>query len=182
MWPNLRASTVSESEIHDLLRNDRRRYVIRHLTQRIGPTTVRELAVDIAEIESGESPPPKAARDSAYNALHQTHLPKLDACNVIAYDQNRKTVSLNEEARAVEAYMDVVTTYGITWSEFYRLFGTLSLLIVLMALLDIPIIGVVDAILWISVFLGVFALAMAYQIWSHRWVYLHALLSGRPRS
>lgn len=106
-----------------------------------------ESAADIAEPKSGVSPPPKAARDSAYDALHQTHLPKLDACNGIAYHQHRKTVSLNEIARTVEAYMDVVTTYGITWSEFYRLVGTLSLLMVLKALLNIPIIGAVDAML-----------------------------------
>lgn len=170
-----RRGGLSETEIHDLLRNERRRQVIEQLQRTIGATTLRDLAEGIAEYETGESPPPKNIRDSVYNSLHQTHLPKLDQRGIIDYDKDRKTVRLNRDARSLDAYMAVVTDFGITWSEFYRSLGTLSLFVVLAALLEAPLVSAVDPVLWASVFLGAYALAMVYQLWTHRWVYLNAL-------
>ena len=167
---------LPETEIHDLLRNERRQQVIKHMQQTVGSTTLRELAVAIAEKETGESPPPKNIRDSVYNSLHQTHLPKLDRQGVIDYHPERKTVTLEEDAKSVRVYMEVVTEYGITWDEFYRLLGTLSLFIVLGSLIDMPLLSAVDPVLWSSLFLSLFAVSMAYQLWSQRWVYLNALL------
>lgn len=176
MGISTRYDRVPETDVHELLRNQRRRNVIKRMKRSVGSTTLRELAVDIAELETSESPPPKGVRDSVYNSLHQTHLPKLDQHGVIEYDRDRKTITLTEEARALEAYMDVVTAYGITWSEFYRLLGTLALVIVLLAIVEAPVIGAAEPLVWTTAFLAVFALVSAYQLWTHRWVYLNALV------
>lgn len=167
---------LPETEIHDLLRNERRQQVIKHMQRTVGSTTLRELAEAIAEKETGESPPPRNIRDSVYNSLHQTHLPKLDRQGVVDYDSDRKTITLEEDARSVRVYMEVVTRYGITWDEYYRLLGTLSLFVVLAALIEVPLVSAIDPVLLTSVFLFLFALSMAYQLWSQRWVYLNALL------
>ena len=167
---------LPETEIHDLLRNERRRQVIKYMQRTIGSATLRELAEAIAETETGESPPPRNIRDSVYNSLHQTHLPKLDRRGVIDYDSDRKTVALQEDARSVRVYMEVVTAYGITWDEFYRLLGTISLVVVLAALVDLPLISAVDPILWTSLFLFAFTVSMGYQLWRQRWRYLNALV------
>jgi len=140
-------------------------------------TTLRQLAEAIAEAETGESPPPKNIRNSVYNSLHQTHLPKLDRCGVVEYESNRKTIRLTEDARRVEIYMEIVTPYGITWSEYYSMLGTLSLLVVLAALLDVPGIAALDPILWIVLFLGVFGASIGYQLWSNRWIYLNTFVT-----
>lgn len=166
---------LAETEIHDLLRNERRRQVIKHLQETVGKTTLRDLAEQIAEYETGESPPPKNIRNSVYNSLHQTHLPKLDQRGIIDYDSDRKTIKLREKARSVEVYMEIVTPYGITWSEFYSLLGTFSLLILLAVYIDVPLVSGVDPILWISLFLVVYAVSIGYQMWTQRWVYLNAL-------
>ncbi|AUX10380.1 hypothetical protein AArcSl_2765 [Halalkaliarchaeum desulfuricum] len=168
---------MPETQIHDLLRNERRQQVIKHMQRTVGSTTLRELAVAIAEQETGESPPPKNIRDSVYNSLHQTHLPKLDRRGVIEYDSDRKTVTLEEDAKSVRIYMEVVTDYGVTWDEVYRMLGTLSLFVVLAAHIDVPLVSAVDPVLWTSLFLFVFAVVMGYQLWSQRWIYLNALLS-----
>ena len=167
---------LPETEIHDLLRNERRRQVIKHMQRTVGSTTLRELAEAIAEKETGESPPPKNIRDSVYNSLHQTHLPKLDERGVIDYDSDRKTITLKQDARSVRIYMEVVTDYGITWDEFYRMLGTFSLFVVLAAHIDVPLVSAVEPLLWTSLFLFVFAIAMAYQLWNQRWIYLNALI------
>lgn len=166
---------IPETEIHDLLRNERRRQVIKHLQDTVGKTTLRDLAESIAERETGESPPPKNIRNSVYNSLHQTHLPKLDRRGIVEYESDRKTVRLTEEARSVDVYMEVVTPYGITWSEYYSLLGTLSLLTVLAALIDVPLISAVEPVLWVSICLGMFGLSLGYQLWRSRWLYLNAL-------
>jgi len=172
-----RRGEIPETEIHDLLRNERRRQVIKYLQDGVVKTTLRDLAEAIAEHETGESPPPKNIRNSVYNSLHQTHLPKLDQCGIVEYESDRKLIRLTGEARSVNMYMEVVTPYGITWSEYYSMLGTFSLLIVLAALIEVPIISMVDPVLWVSGFLAAFGVSLGCQVWTNRWMYLNALFS-----
>lgn len=102
-------TSITEGEIHDILRNDRRRAVIEFLSERGGHTTIRDLSEHIATLESGESPPPRNVRQSVYVSLHQTHLPKLEGLSVVDYDTDSKNVELREQATCVEAYMDQTT-------------------------------------------------------------------------
>lgn len=172
-----RYKTLTETEIHDLLRNERRRQVIKHLQDTVGKTTLRDLADSIAERETGESPPPRNIRKSVYNSLHQTHLPKLDDRGIIEYDADRKTIWLTGDARSVDVYMEVVTPYGITWSEYYSLLGILSLLVAFAALTGVPGISWIDPVVWVGVFLFAFSVSVGYQLWTDRWIFLHVLFN-----
>lgn len=168
---------LSEHQIHDVLRNDRRRQVMKQLQQSVGTVSVRELSEAIAEAETGESPPPRNIRDSVYNALNQTHLPKLDSLGILEYNQHRKTVSLQSSAREVSLYMEVVTQYGITWAEYYQLLMLTSLCSILATEIGAPVFSTVPALLMCSLFLVILGLSTVYQLWSRRWVYLHQLFS-----
>lgn len=81
-----KTSSLPESVVYEILANPRRRATIRHLTTTASGRTVslRDLATAIAAAETGQSPPPRASRESVYNSLHQTHLPKLDELGVVA--------------------------------------------------------------------------------------------------
>jgi hypothetical protein len=171
-----RSSALAEADIHDILRNDRRRRVLEHLQESMGSVTLRELAETIAAHEAGESPPPRPLRESVYNSLHQTHLPKLDAEGVVDYDKNRKTVELQPGARDVNVYMEVVTKYGITWADYYRSLATLSLVVVVAAEVDVPVLEALPVLLVASAFLAAIAASTAYQLWTRRWTYLRSLL------
>lgn len=92
-------------DIHDVLRNDRRREVLSELKANSGEATIRELSERIASAETGEDPPPRNVRQSVYVSLHQTHLPKLDELGIVDYDTDGKTVKLRSEAEAVREYM-----------------------------------------------------------------------------
>lgn len=167
---------MGEEEIHDILRNARRRAVLKHLRRTVGSMSLRELSVSIAEDEAGESPPPTKLRESVYNSLHQTHLPKLDREGVVIYDKDRKTVALDEPAREVDLYMEVVSPYGVTWASFYRGLCTVGLLAVLAAELDVVGLAALDDRLVVSLFLAVLAVSALYQLWHRRWFYVEALV------
>ena len=93
--------------IHDVLRNDRRRVVLERLREGAGVETVSDLAEHVGSVETGESPPPRNARQSVYVSLHQTHLPKLDDLGIVTYDSDGKTVELAARASDLDAYLEV---------------------------------------------------------------------------
>ena len=169
--------SIDPGEIHDILRNDRRRRVIKHLQSQFEPLTLRELSERIAAKEAGESPAPRNVRESVYNSLHQTHLPKLDDRGIIDYDKDRKTVELLEGANDVEVYMEVINRYGISWATYYRTIGVMSLLVVVAANTGFPFVADVPTLAWASCFLALFAGSACYQLWSRRWFYLRQLLA-----
>ena len=72
------ARGIEPTQVHEILRNERRRRAIECLMESEGTVSVRALAERIAEMETGESPPPCGARKSVYVTLHQNHLSKLE--------------------------------------------------------------------------------------------------------
>ncbi|WP_321169489.1 hypothetical protein [Halopenitus sp. POP-27] len=173
--PMFRTNDLPESDVYTVLANARRREAVRHLTTANGTVTLGELATAIAAEETEESPPPQAAYESVRSSLRQTHLPMLDDLGIVEYDPDTHVIRLRERARDVDTYMEVITSYGITWGELYRTLGVLSLFVVVAALLDVPLIARVDPLLWASLSLFAFAAAIGTQFWTHRWYVLRSL-------
>jgi hypothetical protein len=96
---------LDEGAIHDVLRNERRRFTLEQLRANGNSLSVRELSEQVAALETGESPPPRNIRQSVYVSLHQTHLPKLDELGIVEYDADAKAVALTDRVRELEAYM-----------------------------------------------------------------------------
>ncbi len=101
------ADELSVSEVHDVLRNRRRRLVLERLRTTGAPEAVSDLAEHIGGVEAGESPPPRNVRQSVYVSLHQTHLPKLDELAIVDYNPDGKVVELAANAEHLDAYLDV---------------------------------------------------------------------------
>ena len=169
-------AAIDEGEIHDILRNWRRRMTIKELKSSAGPMTLRELAETLAEAETGESPPPRNVRNSVYNSLHQNHLPKLNEAGIIQYDSDRKTILLEPRARDVGLYTEVVTQYGITWATYYRRLLSLALLAFLGSEIGVPILADIPGVLLIGVFFAAVVVSTVAQCWSDRWHFLRPLL------
>ncbi|SFG34836.1 hypothetical protein SAMN04488063_1762 [Halopelagius inordinatus] len=167
--------TLGEAEIHDVLRNDRRRLVIERLREESGEESVADLAELIASIESGESPPPRNVRQSVYVSLHQTHLPKLDDLGIVTYDDDEKRVAIAEGAEEVAVYMEVVPKYGISWAEYYLGLGVLGLLSVLGNGVGVPTLSALDPTYVAAAFLALVVLSAAYQLLEQRSSLLHRL-------
>ena len=99
-------SDLQEVDIHDVLSNERRQLTLEILASHEDSLTIRELSELVAELETGEQPPPRNKRQSAYVSLQQTHLPKLDKLGIIDYDTTSKRASLTDRADRVVGYMD----------------------------------------------------------------------------
>ena len=156
-------SPIHEHEIHDVLRNERRVHALKYLGEFEGAVSLRELSEEIARRETGQSPPPRNIRESVYNSLHQTHLPKLDELGVLEYDRDRKRVRLLEPAEQFDLYMEVTTEHEVTWATYYRTVGVVALAVVVLADVGLPAFAALPAAVWAGGFLGVFALSTLYQ-------------------
>lgn len=139
---------LAETEIHDVLRNERRRLVLERLTNNDGPASVRELAEHVAAMEIGEETAPENRLQSVYVSLHQTHLPKLDELGIIDYDTDNKSVSLTERASQVTVYLEVVPQYGLSRNELYLGMAVLGILLALASTLNVPGFSAIDPGLW----------------------------------
>ena len=167
---------MEETDIFEILQNERRRAVIRVLSTSVGKVDLRTLSMEIAKDETGESPPPKNIRKSVYNSLHQTHLPKMEREGIVEYDTVRKVVELQDDAPHLNRYMQITTPYGGSWSTYYRTVATIGFVTVLLSLLDVPVVGAVEPLLWTIVGLVVVAVSTTYQLWRVRWMYLNRIL------
>ncbi|EMA38066.1 DUF7344 domain-containing protein [Halococcus hamelinensis] len=147
---------LTEHEIHDVLRNRRRARTLKYLRSRDETVTLRELSEELASIETGESPPPRNKRESVYNSLHQTHLPKLDDLGIIQYEQNRKVVHLLNDAHQVEVYMEVVPNEGVPYATYYFVVGLVSLVVVSLSSLGMPLFAALPVSLWAGGFVGLY--------------------------
>ncbi|MEF8778054.1 MAG: hypothetical protein V5A36_03990 [Natronomonas sp.] len=134
-------TTLDEGTIHEVLQNDRRRLVIEALRDENGSAEVRDLAETIAAREAGAEPPPTNKRQSVYVSLHQTHLPKLDSLDIVAYDLDDREVELLDRVEELEVYMEVVPQYGLSWGEFYFGWGVLGLLTVFGVQIGVPMLS-----------------------------------------
>lgn len=167
--------SLDQSDIHDVLRNERRRHVIERLQSSDEAETVADLAEYIGAVESGESPPPRNVRQSVYVSLHQTHLPKLDELGIVTYDSDAKTVALAEAADEVTVYMEVVPKYGISWAEYYLGLGFLGLLSLLGSGIGVPTLSSVGPALLSGVFFLLLVVSATYQLVDQRSSVLHRL-------
>jgi hypothetical protein len=160
---------LDQADIHDVLRNDRRRLTIKCLQETAdGSLSVRELSEQVAALETGEDPPPRNIRQSVYVSLHQTHLPKLDKLGIIHYDADAKVVDLLDRVREVEVYMEVVPPYGLSWGEYYFGLGLLGMLTTIAVLLGVPGIAALDITVVASVFFGALMLSATYHVYSQQ--------------
>nr|WP_255195638.1 hypothetical protein [Halorarius litoreus] len=160
---------LDPGEIHDVLRNDRRRLTLRSLREAEGGSMlVRDLSERVATLETGENPAPRNKRQSVYVSLHQTHLPKLDSLGIVEYDDEEKVVTLKEKVKEVEVYMEVVPRYGLSWAEYYFLLALLGMLTTVAILLGVPAVSQLGLTAVASLFFVAVMLSATYNVYSQQ--------------
>ncbi|WP_066416310.1 DUF7344 domain-containing protein [Halorubrum aethiopicum] len=140
----LRSAAAKESvpreTVFEILRNERRRHVLRYLKANADrPVAFDDLVEYVAARENDVSPAELTAaqRKRVYSGLIQTHLPMLEECGVIRYDHGTGRVALTNKARRVEFYLEPVPESRIPWSYYF-----LGLSLVGVALLGVKALGV----------------------------------------
>lgn len=175
-WRRLQRGQLDESQIYDVLKNDRRRRAFLCLREQRGETGVTELATSVAHLEADSNLSAADCKESVYNSLHQTHLPKLEELDIVEYDEQSKVVTLTANAAEIDRYLRLRSGYGFFWEEYYQLLSVTSLLSILCAELDVSVFGGVETVPVVTLSLAVLAASVTYQVWTRRWIYLRSLL------
>jgi len=92
----------------EILKNRRRRLILKYLEDEDDPTPLGELAEHIAAIENDIDVRQlnSQQRKRVYIGLYQCHLPKMDDAGIIEYNQTRGIVELNDSATPLYEYFE----------------------------------------------------------------------------
>lgn len=108
--PNTSSSALSTCEIHTILSNQRRLYLLEELFAREGVAEFNDLvdAVVVRELEiAPDDPDWSTKRKTVRVSLYQTHIKRLKESSIVDYTSKTGTISLGEHADAVAPYLEV---------------------------------------------------------------------------
>lgn len=93
--------------IFDILKNQRRRHVLRYLREN-ETSTLSDLAEHVAALENGKDVRSltSSERKRVYVGLYQCHLPRMSDAGVIDFDSDRGRIELRDTAEQLEEYLD----------------------------------------------------------------------------
>lgn len=154
---------LTDTEVHGILKNERRNHVLNILLEHRGWVPIRELAELIARFETGESPAPRSKRQSVYVSLVQTHFPTLEELDVIVVDDDGNRVSLDERASDLESYFETARTPVGSWGEFYIGVVIVALLTLAAAVSGVPGFRVIDPSVWAILFFAIILVGATYH-------------------
>ncbi len=143
---------LAEDEVFSLLANRRRRFVLHALRHRGSPAEIGWLAERVAAWENGVTVEELAAneRKSAYTALQQTHLPKMDDVGVVEFDERGGTVRATEAAEELDVYLEVVQGDEIPWYGYYLGLAALGASLLLALWVDAVPFSLLPDLAWIA--------------------------------
>jgi len=149
--------------IFDVLRNRRRRLVLKAIEERDGSTTLSDLAEHIGGIENGKDPDALNAqeRKRVYVGLYQCHLPKMHDAGAIEFDKDRGTVERGEIADRYHEFLEREVAVGSRWPMYYGALaaGSFGVYLVVAALAgptpvvplaSLALIGTLSAYHWVN--------------------------------
>ncbi|MFW6384733.1 MAG: DUF7344 domain-containing protein [Halodesulfurarchaeum sp.] len=94
-------------QVFEVLKNQRRRYVLQYLTEEDDEVSIGELAEQIAAWEYGKDVRQISSqeRKRVYVGLYQCHLPKMDDVGAISYNKPRGNIEAGENIVFFQRYL-----------------------------------------------------------------------------
>ncbi len=156
------AEPLSLDLVFEVLKNERRRRVLKYLIDNPETVSLSDLAEHIAAIENGKSETALSSqeRKRVYVGLYQCHLPKMDDTDVIDFNGDRGTVALGANAEQLYPFLDADDDQQRPWPKYYLGHTTLSLGLFAAALVAVP--GALSIVFGLSL-LGFVLLGTAHQ-------------------
>lgn len=156
----------SLDDIFGVLKNSRRRSVLRYLRENGRQATLSDLAEHIAAKENGTTRDQltSSQRKRVYVGLYQCHLQKMEDAGVVDYNQSRGHVALTDQADRFEEYIEMSDAGPeYRWYQWYVGVSGLGLL----SLVAAVVLGVSSSL--VSLLSGgVIALVMACSLYYWR--------------
>jgi hypothetical protein len=144
---------LSKGEIFELLRNQRRRYVLHYLKQDDRPVELGDLAQQIAAWEydttlEGVTP---EQRKRVYTTLQQTHLPKMDTAGILRFDSDGGIIESTDRTADISVYLEIVPGREFAWRELYLSLGAIGCALTAALWLDIYPMATVSNLAWLAI-------------------------------
>ncbi len=159
------ASGLEESDIFHILGNDRRRAIVVELAARPDTVEVSTIANAVAAREAdSESDVPNNLYKSVYVSLQQTHLPQLESDDVITYDPDEKTIQYGPQFERVRAYLSATQNSDDRLVELTLAVAVVGLLAIVLSGVGVPIVDLLEPIVWGTISLLVVALTSLYRL------------------
>jgi hypothetical protein len=102
---------VSLDTVFDLLRNERRRYVLYYLDEQEGEVSIEEVTKQVTEWEGDEGSVPSERYDRIELSLHHTHLPKTAAAEFIEYNAAEGVINVHGTPPEFDAVLTVAEVF-----------------------------------------------------------------------
>lgn len=149
-------------QVFEILKNERRRTVLRYLENNDEPVALGDLAEFVAANENDMSVKQISSRERkcAYVGLYQCHLPKMDNMDIIDFNQSRGLIETGPNADQLKEYMDWPETPARQW-PVYHLGLSASGLVALTAAVAVGATGSVALAVALGCLLGTAATAVA---------------------
>lgn len=108
-------------ELLELVQNERRRRIVQYLPRGDGAVAVGDLADHLAtqEYDCPPTGPSSVQQKRMYVSLYQSHLPKMDEMDVVAFDKDRGEVKPGPHARRVTQFVERVSGDDPAWPLYY---------------------------------------------------------------
>lgn len=116
------ASDLGLDQVFEILKNQRRRYVLQYLRAVDGQVTLSDLSEQIAAWENDKEVRQitSSERKRVYVGLYQCHLPKMDGMDVVSFNKPRAIIEPGENIELLYRYLDRPGAQSNrTWSRWY---------------------------------------------------------------
>jgi hypothetical protein len=119
--PDTAAPGLPLDQKFEILRNQRRRHVLRFLSEADGPLRLGDLSERIAALENDKEVVEisSSERKRVYVGLYQCHLPKMDGMDVIAFNKPRGVIEAGPTMDQLEEYLADDTRDEAAWPLYY---------------------------------------------------------------
>jgi len=167
----VQAEGLSKSEIFDLLRNQRRRFVLHYLKNNPDEAVALGTLADQVAAWEYEIPLEEVSstqRKRVYTTLQQSHLPKMDEAGIVEFDQDRGTIAPRDVVKDITIYMEIVPGREFAWHEYYIGLGAVCSALMAAVWADIPPFSSQPPIVWGTVVAAAIAISAVVHVYSQR--------------
>lgn len=122
------ADPLSLDVMFELLKNKRRRDLLRYLEEHDDAVTMSDLAEHVAAIENEvpEAQLSSQQRKRVYVALYQCHLPILDRADVVNFNKPRGLIERTPRADQLRPYLEQSPYRSDPWPRVYLTLGVVA--------------------------------------------------------
>ncbi|WP_157744137.1 DUF7344 domain-containing protein [Halopenitus persicus] len=169
-----RADALPLDQMFDILKNQRRRYVLEYLSDADEAVSLSEIAEQIAAWENDKDVTQisSSERKRVYVGLYQCHLPKMDALDVVSFNKPRGIIELGDNVDELYTYLErTEEPEGEPWHVYSLVLSlagatVLGSSLLLRPMTTLPIVDI--AIVSLIVVLLLYGYVSGNRIWTNR--------------